>query len=214
MLTNSENYQSEPTHMSAINPINFPNTPAPLSGLDYKPSDFGPAVSGLPQFIRQPPLVSRPSKPDATHGENNLSNEPKTPNRNLTRKQVDSLRSWIRKPPKSRSRFKSTASNPLVDNEIPRPANSSSSASSTADKRKRLALLRQDPLNVHQKALKYLQGTTRRPITSAYDVARLVVDSCINLFDQYQVPDEFQFFDFFERSIGAVVSETQLFPYI
>ncbi|TGO07790.1 hypothetical protein BTUL_0247g00190 [Botrytis tulipae] len=84
--------------------------------------------------------------------------------------------------------------------------------SSTAEKRKRLAVLRQDPLNVHQKALKYLQSSTRPPIVSPYDVANLVVDMCVNLFDQYQVPEEFQFFDFFERSIGVVIDkEAQCF---
>jgi hypothetical protein len=77
---------------------------------------------------------------------------------------------------------------------------------SAAEKRKRLALLRQDPLNVHQKVLKHLQSPMRPPITSIYDVASLVVHSCINVFDQYQVPDEFRFFEFFERSIGVVVS--------
>ncbi|KAF7939003.1 uncharacterized protein EAE98_001339 [Botrytis deweyae] len=84
--------------------------------------------------------------------------------------------------------------------------------SSTAEKRKRLAVLRQDPLNVHQKVLKYLQSSTRPPIVSPYDVANLVVDMCVNLFDQYQVPEEFQFFDFFERSIGVVIDkEAQCF---
>jgi hypothetical protein len=78
--------------------------------------------------------------------------------------------------------------------------------SSATQEKKRLELLRQDPLNVHQKVLKHLQSRMRPPITSIYDVASLVVHSCINVFDQYQVPDEFQFFDFFERSIGVVVS--------
>ncbi|PQE25595.1 ankyrin repeat protein [Rutstroemia sp. NJR-2017a BBW] len=84
--------------------------------------------------------------------------------------------------------------------------------SSAAQEKKRLELLRQDPLNVHQKVLKHLQSRMRPPITSIYDVASLVVHSCVNVFDQYQVPDEFQFFDFFERSIGVVIDkEAQCF---
>jgi len=78
--------------------------------------------------------------------------------------------------------------------------------SSIEERKKRLALLEQDPLNVHQMILKHLQGEARAPIISVYDLANFITDTCINLFDPYQAPDEFQFFDFFERSIGDVVS--------
>lgn len=78
--------------------------------------------------------------------------------------------------------------------------------SSSEEKRKCLAFLKQDPLNVHQLILKHLQGSARKPITTVSELAILITDSCVGLFDQYQIPDEFQFFDFFERSIGAVVS--------
>jgi hypothetical protein len=110
----------------------------------------------------------------------------------------------------SRSKSKRSPDVALADNadhlRTERDRMLNSPASSTAEKKKRLALLRQDPLNVHQKILKHLQSSTRRPITSIYDVASLVVHSCIDVFDQYQVEEEFQFFDFFERSIGVVVS--------
>jgi hypothetical protein len=79
--------------------------------------------------------------------------------------------------------------------------------SSVEERKKRLALLEQDPLNVHQMILKHLQGEARAPITSVYELAKIITDSCVNLFDPYQAPDEFQFFDFFERSIGDVVSK-------
>jgi hypothetical protein len=69
-----------------------------------------------------------------------------------------------------------------------------------------LPQLQDDPLNVHQMILKHLQTSARVPVTTAYDLAGLIAQSCANVFDQHQVPDEFQFFDFFERSIGMVVS--------
>lgn len=83
------------------------------------------------------------------------------------------------------------------DKELPRP--------STEDRRQRMDFLKQDPLNVHQRILKHLQGEARTAITSVYDLASIITESCVGLFDPYQVSDEFQFFDFFERCIGDVV---------
>ncbi|KLJ07588.1 hypothetical protein EMPG_16946 [Blastomyces silverae] len=88
---------------------------------------------------------------------------------------------------------------------------SSSSGQSSIEKR-RLALLKRDPLNVHQMILSHIGLKTRDPLTSAQDLAQLIASFCIGLFDQYSVPDEYQFFDFFERSIGAIIDqETQCF---
>jgi len=70
-----------------------------------------------------------------------------------------------------------------------------------------LGLLHDDPLNVHQMILKHLKISARAPITTVYELANLITNSCANIFDQHQVPDEFQFLDFFERSIGNVVSQ-------
>lgn len=78
------------------------------------------------------------------------------------------------------------------------------------EKRRRQTFLQQDPLNVHQTILKNLQGSARAPITSVYDLAKLITSSCADVFDQYRIPPHFQFFDFFERSIGAVVSKTSI----
>lgn len=75
------------------------------------------------------------------------------------------------------------------------------------EKRRRRAFLQLDPLNVHQMILKHLQATTRAPVTSAYDLSKLIANSCADVFDQYKTPPEFQFFDYFERSIGALVSK-------
>ncbi|KAF7502109.1 hypothetical protein GJ744_007110 [Endocarpon pusillum] len=84
---------------------------------------------------------------------------------------------------------------------------SESRPSTSEEKKKRWDFLQRDPLNVHQMILKHLQGSARAPITSVYDLANLVTDTCVNVFDQYEVPDEFQFFDFFEHSVGVVVDE-------
>ncbi|PGH34399.1 hypothetical protein GX50_02766 [[Emmonsia] crescens] len=82
-----------------------------------------------------------------------------------------------------------------------------SSGQSSYIERRRLALLKRDPLNVHQMILSHIGLKTRDPLTSAHDLAHLITSFCVGLFDQYRVPDEYQFFDFFERSIGAVIDE-------
>lgn len=62
------------------------------------------------------------------------------------------------------------------------------------------------PLSVHQKVLRHLQQTARKPIASLYDLAGLIAGCCASTFDETQVPDEYQFLDFFENSISIVVS--------
>jgi len=62
-----------------------------------------------------------------------------------------------------------------------------------------------DPLNVQQMILSHLTLSSRAPITSVYDLATLISNCCANVFDQNHIPDDFQFLDFFEHSIGAVV---------
>lgn len=68
--------------------------------------------------------------------------------------------------------------------------------------------LQSDPLDVYQMILKILQRSDDRgdPISSVHDLANLITNSCLDVFDTYKVPSEFQFFDFFERSIRAAVS--------
>ena len=62
-----------------------------------------------------------------------------------------------------------------------------------------------DPMDVHQRILNHLKRAERAPITTIYELANLITNTCVNVFDQYTVPDAFQFLDFFERSIGNIV---------
>ncbi|KAI0152258.1 hypothetical protein F4776DRAFT_659182 [Hypoxylon sp. NC0597] len=65
-------------------------------------------------------------------------------------------------------------------------------------------LLENNPLNVHRAILEHLHTTQRAPITSACALASLITNACVNLFDPHSVPSDFQFFDFFEASLGIV----------
>lgn len=107
---------------------------------------------------------------------------------------------------RSSKRIKDWAENIMGEDVIQAEDGLSSRSSSLAEKRKRLAFLQKDPLNVHQLVLKHLQGSARAPITSVDELGVLITNVCIGLFDQHQVPNDFQFFDFFEHSIGDVVS--------
>lgn len=64
-----------------------------------------------------------------------------------------------------------------------------------------------DPMNVQHKVLRHLKETSRKPIESIYDLAGLIATCCASTFDETQIPEDMQFFDFFERSIGSVVCE-------
>jgi len=67
-------------------------------------------------------------------------------------------------------------------------------------------LIEDDPLDIHQIVLKQLRESSRQPVTSVYSLASMVTNACAKAFDQYEVPEDFQFFDFFESSISTVVS--------
>ncbi|KAK7974381.1 hypothetical protein PG989_016229 [Apiospora arundinis] len=62
-------------------------------------------------------------------------------------------------------------------------------------------------LNVHRKIIKHLNLPNRAPIKSAYELAILAANYCTAVFDPNQTPEQFQFFDFFERSITRAASE-------
>lgn len=62
-----------------------------------------------------------------------------------------------------------------------------------------------DPMNIHHRVARHLKETSREPIESIYDLAGLIATCCASAFDENQIPDEMQFFDFFEQSIGSVV---------
>ncbi|KAK3309261.1 uncharacterized protein B0T15DRAFT_526709 [Chaetomium strumarium] len=65
-------------------------------------------------------------------------------------------------------------------------------------------LTREDPMNVHQNILRHLKRPSRQPVTSVHDLACLITDFYTGLFHQQDVPDEFQFFDFFEREVARL----------
>ena len=62
-----------------------------------------------------------------------------------------------------------------------------------------------DSMNVHQKVLRHLTSTNRRPVTSAHNLACIIADLYTGLFDQDKIPEDFQFFEFFEREICRLV---------
>ncbi|KAK4097670.1 hypothetical protein N658DRAFT_267125 [Parathielavia hyrcaniae] len=70
------------------------------------------------------------------------------------------------------------------------------------------ALAPEDQWNVHQRIIKHLKRADRQPITSVHDLACLIADTCTELFDQEEAPDDFRFFDFFERDIARLSDTT------
>jgi len=68
----------------------------------------------------------------------------------------------------------------------------------------------EDERSIRNLVLRYIESSQGSSIKSVYDLANVIVDSCGMVFDQYQVSQSFQFMDFFERSIGKVVSFIQL----
>ncbi|KAI0021956.1 hypothetical protein F4780DRAFT_259030 [Xylariomycetidae sp. FL0641] len=67
------------------------------------------------------------------------------------------------------------------------------------------------PLSLHQNLLRYLGLRTRPPVKSPRDLACVIANSSANVFDHNEIPRDFHFFDFFERSIGDVSNvSTQL----
>ncbi|KAH8774561.1 hypothetical protein F5883DRAFT_15667 [Diaporthe sp. PMI_573] len=65
-----------------------------------------------------------------------------------------------------------------------------------------------DPMNVQHRVLRHLREISRDPIESIYDLAGLIATCCASAFEENQIPDDMQFFDFFERSIGSVIDKT------
>ncbi|KAK2613268.1 hypothetical protein N8I77_000191 [Diaporthe amygdali] len=64
-----------------------------------------------------------------------------------------------------------------------------------------------DPMNVHHKFLRHLKETSRPPIETVYDLAALIATCCASAFDETQIPEDMQFLDFFESSIGSVIEK-------
>jgi hypothetical protein len=62
-----------------------------------------------------------------------------------------------------------------------------------------------DPINAHQKVIEHLGDLVRKPITSVYDLASMMTNHYINMFDEYSIPEEYHFFTFYKHSISDVV---------
>ncbi|KAK8004980.1 hypothetical protein PG990_011017 [Apiospora arundinis] len=65
--------------------------------------------------------------------------------------------------------------------------------------------LEEQAMNIHGKIIKHLNLPSRAPIKSAYELAILTANYCAAVFDPNQTPEQFQFFDFFERTITRAV---------
>ena len=61
-------------------------------------------------------------------------------------------------------------------------------------------------MSISQNIFFYLsRGSSRKPIGSVYKLASLITSHCVDVFDTNQIPEDFQFFEFFEQSINDVV---------
>ncbi|KAI0592859.1 hypothetical protein F4775DRAFT_60436 [Biscogniauxia sp. FL1348] len=58
------------------------------------------------------------------------------------------------------------------------------------------------PLNVQHNIFRYLRTPSRAPISSTHELASVITNHCADVFDHHDIPSDYQFFDFFERSIG------------
>ncbi|KAK3389954.1 hypothetical protein B0H63DRAFT_519190 [Podospora didyma] len=79
-----------------------------------------------------------------------------------------------------------------------------------AEKGRRRTLIPQDELNISQAITHYFQQTRRRPFASVYDLASHIATTCVDVFDQHQISEDFQFFDFFGTSIGDANDQATL----
>ena len=61
-----------------------------------------------------------------------------------------------------------------------------------------------DPLNVCELVTKKLQKSGGA-VKSVHELAGLITTCCVDLFDTHRAPEEYRFFDFFERAINSVV---------
>jgi hypothetical protein len=182
-----------------------PPPPANLPGGQPPPRQTVPPEPGKLSQLPSDGIHAPPQFPlsEEAHDETNILiklNESKSKVKD--KNDPPSILTWMAGKKKKSRKDSIDAGLPLEETRDSRPT----SSIEREEKKKRRAFLQLDPLNVQQTILKHLQGTTRAPLTSAYDLANLVTNSCADVFDQFKTPPEFQFFDFFERSIGALVS--------
>jgi hypothetical protein len=178
-------------------PANWPGGPPPPRQTVPEPAELSQLQSNA---IHAPPQLPQSEE---THEEaRNLINVNEIKSKDKGKNDPPSFLAWMAGKKKKGRKDSIDAGFPLRKTRDSRPT----SSIEQEERKKRRAFLQLDPLNVQQTILKHLQGTTRAPLTSAYDLANLVTNSCADVFDQFKSPPEFQFFDFFERSIGALVS--------
>ncbi|KAI1344734.1 hypothetical protein F5Y15DRAFT_363302 [Xylariaceae sp. FL0016] len=60
------------------------------------------------------------------------------------------------------------------------------------------------PMNVKHNIFRHLQSRDRAQIRVPNELASFITNHCANVFNETDIPPEFHFFDFFERSIGRV----------
>jgi hypothetical protein len=197
-----QNLRNNPRMAPPPPPLNWPGDP-PTRIKQTEP----PKPAARP--LNPPPDTGQPAPSHLSssnmHGETNMITNPdELKNKNKAIINPSGILTWMAGGKKTKGR-KSPIGPIFPTGEVKdsRPT----SSIEQEERRRRRVFLQLDPLNVHQTILKHLQGTTRAPITSAYDLAKLITNSCANVFDQYRTPPDFQFFDFFERSIGALVSQ-------
>jgi hypothetical protein len=63
-----------------------------------------------------------------------------------------------------------------------------------------------DPLNITERVSQHLYKSNRGAIRSVHDLGAIIASCCVDIFDSRQAPEDYQFFDFFERSINKAVS--------
>ncbi|EEY20999.1 ankyrin repeat and protein kinase domain-containing protein [Verticillium alfalfae VaMs.102] len=66
-----------------------------------------------------------------------------------------------------------------------------------------------DPLNVSQIVNRHLLKQNRSAVESVFELAGLITTCCVDLFDPYQVSEDYLFLDFFENSIGQASDKSQ-----
>ncbi|EGC42775.1 ankyrin repeat protein [Histoplasma capsulatum var. duboisii H88] len=189
--------------------------PPPAAGIGFETSPVDPAILDIPPFQDIDTRPNRSQFHGRGQGHDHFSHgKMKDKNKN----ESGFMLGWVTgKKPKSGfsrkdSHIRTERWRASVINEERHHRSPASSNGGSSIEKKRLALLKRDPLNVHQMILSHIGLKTRDPLRSAHDLAQLITGFCICLFDEYRVPDEYQFFDFFERSIGAVIDqETQCF---
>lgn len=69
-----------------------------------------------------------------------------------------------------------------------------------------------DPLNIAQRVTKLLSRKGRPAVGSVHGLASIITTCYVDVFDPHQAPDDYLFFDFFERSIGKAVIYFRLLP--